>query len=146
MQKSDPHGTAEALRELLDQRIAVLDGPGARCCRAPGSAPEDYRGERFRDHPRDLAGDPDLLNLTRPDVVLDIHRRYLAAGADITPRTRSPRPAIGQADYGLEGAIGEMNLAGARLARQAADEAGGRLVAGLGRPAERHAVAVAAGG
>src|ERR1700689_4156377 len=95
-----------------------------------GLRPEDYRGDRFRDHPRDLTGDPDLLNLTRPDVVLGIHRQYLAAGADIMSTNTFTATRIGQADYGLEGVIGEMNLAGARLARQAADQAGGQLVAG----------------
>ena len=100
----------------------MLQGAGLR--------PEDYRGDQFRDHPQDLTGDPDLLNLTRPDVVLDIHRRYLAAGADISTTNTFTATRIGQADYGLEGVIGEMNMAGARLARQAADEAGGRLVAG----------------
>jgi 5-methyltetrahydrofolate--homocysteine methyltransferase len=95
-----------------------------------GLTPEDYRGDRFRDHPRDLTGDPDLLNLTRPDVILDIHRRYLAAGADITTTNTFTATSIGQADYGLESAVREMNLQGARLARQAADEAGGRFVAG----------------
>src|ERR1700691_1278754 len=95
-----------------------------------GLLPEDYRGDRFRDHPRDVTGDPDLLNLTRPDVVLGVHRQYLAAGADIMSTNTFTATRIGQADYGLEGVIGEMNLAGARLARQAADQAGGRLVAG----------------
>ena len=99
----------------------------------------DYRGERFADHPRDVAGDPDLLNLTRPDVVLDIHRRYLAAGADITTTNTFTATSIGQADYGLEGAVHDMNVAGARLARQAVDEVGGRFVAGSLRAAERDA-------
>ncbi|HTZ22391.1 MAG TPA: methionine synthase, partial [Streptosporangiaceae bacterium] len=122
--------SADAIRDLLDQRILVLDGAWGTMLQDAGLRPEDYRGERFRDHARDLAGDPDLLNLTRPDVVLDIHRRYLAAGADITSTNTFTATRIGQADYGLEGLIPEMNLAGARLARQAADEAGGRLVAG----------------
>src|SRR5215204_3856726 len=95
-----------------------------------GLAPEDYRGERFRDHPRDVAGDPDLLNLTRPEVVLGIHRAYLEAGADITTTNTFTATRIGQADYGLEDAVYGMNIEGARLARQAVDEAGGRFVAG----------------
>ena len=69
---------------MLDQRIVVLDGAWGTMLQRAGLEDADYRGERFADHPRDLAGDPDLLNLTRPDVVLDIHRRYLTAGADIT--------------------------------------------------------------
>src|SRR5688572_20760545 len=90
----------------------------------------DYRGERFADHPRDVAGDPDLLNLTRPDVVLDIDRQYLAAGADITTTNTCTATSIGQADYGLEAAVHDLNVAGARLARQAADRAGGGVGAG----------------
>ena len=63
---------------------------------------EAYRGERFRDHPRDVAGDPDLLNLTKPDAVLDIHRAYFAAGARIATTNTFTATSIGQADYGLE--------------------------------------------
>ena len=119
-----------ALREALSQRILVLDGAWGTMLQGAGLSPEDYRSERFRDHPRELTGDPDLLNLTRPDVILDAHRRYLAAGADITTTNTFTATSIGQADYGLQGAVAEMNIAGARLARQAADEVGGRWVAG----------------
>jgi 5-methyltetrahydrofolate--homocysteine methyltransferase len=119
-----------AMRDALDRRILVLDGPWGTALQALGLTPEDYRGDRFRDFPRDLAGDPDLLNLTRPDIILDTHRRYLAAGADITTTNTFTATGIGEADYGLAAEVREMNLAGARLARQAADEAGGRLVAG----------------
>ncbi len=120
----------QQLRELLDERIVVLDGAWGTMLQRAGLEDADYRGERFADHPRDVAGDPDLLNLTRPDVVLDIHRRYLAAGADITTTNTFTATSIGQADYGLEGVVHELNVAGAQLARQAADEAGGRFVAG----------------
>src|SRR5439155_1814433 len=85
--------------------------------------PADYRGDLFRDHPYDVTGDPDLLNITRPDLVLDVHRRYLAAGAHITTTNTFTATSIGQADYGLQSAVRDMNLHGARLARQAADEA-----------------------
>ena len=95
-----------------------------------GLAAADYRGERLRDHPQDVTGDPDLLNLTRPDVVLDMHRQYLAAGADIITTNTFTATSIGQADYGLQPLVREMNVRGAQLARQAADEAGGRFVAG----------------
>jgi 5-methyltetrahydrofolate--homocysteine methyltransferase len=120
----------QSLRELLDERIVVLDGAWGTMIQNARLDPEDYRGDRFADHPRDVAGDPDLLNLTRPDMVLDIHRRYLAAGADITTTNTFTATSIGQADYGLEDAVHDMNVEGARLARQAADEAGGRFVAG----------------
>ena len=128
---SAPIAKAESrIRELLAERILVLDGAWGTMIQNAGLAPEDYRGERFRDHPRDVAGDPDLLNLTRPDVVLGIHRAYLEAGADITTTNTFTATRIGQADYGLEDAVYDMNVEGARLARQAADEVGGRFVAG----------------
>jgi 5-methyltetrahydrofolate--homocysteine methyltransferase len=121
----------QALRDALDRRILVLDGAWGTALQDAKLAPEDYRGDRFGDHPSDLTGDPDLLNLTRPDLILDIHRQYLAAGADITTTNTFTSTSIGQADYGLGSTVvREMNLAGARLARQAADEAGGRFVAG----------------
>ena len=123
-------GARERLRELLDQRIVVLDGPWGTLLQGIGLTAADYRGERLRDHPRDVAGDPDLLNLTRPDVVRDVHRQYLAAGADIITTNTFTATSIGQADYGLQTLVREMNLRGAELARQAADEAGGRFVAG----------------
>jgi len=126
-------GARERLRALLDERIAVLDGPWGTLLQGKGLVAADYRGERLRDHPQDVTGDPDLLNLTRPDVVLDIHRQYLAAGADIITTNTFTATSIGQADYGLQSLVGEMNLRGAQLARQAAgevDSSGGRFVAG----------------
>ncbi|HVK23945.1 MAG TPA: methionine synthase, partial [Actinokineospora sp.] len=93
--------------------------------------PADYRGQLIAaDHSKDVTGNPDLLNLTRPDVILDIHRQYLAAGADITTTNTFTATSIGQADYALEHLVPEMNRGAARLARQAADEIGGKFVAG----------------
>ena len=123
-------GATQALRELLDQRIAVLDGAWGTMLQGAGLTPADYHLDGYEDHPIDVAGDPDLLNLTRPDIILDVHRQYLAAGADITTTNTFTATSIGQSDYGLQGLVREMNLAGAKLARQAADEAGGRFVAG----------------
>ncbi len=122
--------TRDRLETLLRERILVLDGAWGTMLQQAGLVDADYRGERFRDHPREVAGDPDLLNLTRPDVVLDVHRQYLAAGADITTTNTFTATSIGQADYGLENVVRELNLEGARLARRAADETGGRFVAG----------------
>ncbi|WP_200834667.1 methionine synthase [Amycolatopsis alkalitolerans] len=122
--------TVAALREILDQRVAVLDGAWGTMLQSAGLTPADYHGEAVADHPRDVTGDPDLLNLTRPDLILDVHRRYLAAGADITTTNTFTATSIGQADYGLAHLVREMNLQGAKLARQAADEAGGKVVAG----------------
>ncbi|MFF0148762.1 methionine synthase (B12-dependent) [Amycolatopsis sulphurea] len=120
----------ENLRALLDRRIAVLDGAWGTMLQNAGLTPADYRDDWLEGHPKDVTGDPDLLNLTCPDVVLDVHRQYLAAGADITTTNTFTATSIGQADYGLEHKVREMNLRGAQLARQAADEFGGRYVAG----------------
>src|ERR1700685_1089983 len=121
----------QTLRQLLDQRIVVLDGAWGTMLQGMGLTAADYRGERLRDHPQDVTGDPDLLNLTRPGGV----REDLARGADIPTTNPFPATSIGQADYGLQPLVREMNLRGAELARQAADEAGGRPGCGGGRPA-----------
>jgi 5-methyltetrahydrofolate--homocysteine methyltransferase len=120
------------LEAILRERIAVLDGSWGVLIQRQVRGEEAYRGERFKDHPRDVAGDPDLLNLTRPEVVLDIHRQYFAAGADIATTNTFTATSIGQADYGLEAHVREMNLEGARLARQAADEVGGFVAGSVG--------------
>ncbi len=101
----------------------MLDGAWGTILQSAKLSPADYRGDRFADHPRDVTGDPDILNLTRPDLVLDFHRQYLAAGADITTTNTFTATSIGQADYGLQSAVRDMNLAGARLAREAVNEA-----------------------
>src|SRR5439155_3621594 len=123
--------TRTRLQEIAAERIGILDGSWGVLIQKEVRGEEAYRGERFRDHPRDVAGDPDLLNLTRPDVVLGIHRAYFEAGADITTTNTFTATRIGQRDYGLQGFAHEMSVAGARLARRAVDELGGdRFVAG----------------
>src|ERR671939_278646 len=102
------------LEELLAERIVVLDGSWGVLIQREVRGEEAYRGERFCDHPRDVAGDPDLLNLTRPEVVLGIHRSYFEAGADITTTNTFTATTIGQADYGLEAHAREMSFEGAR--------------------------------
>ena len=82
----------------------------------------DYRGERFKDHPKDLKGNNDLLQLTRPDVIREIHEQYLAAGADIIETNTFGATSIAQDDYGLAPLAREMNVAAARLARAACDK------------------------
>jgi 5-methyltetrahydrofolate--homocysteine methyltransferase len=120
-----------ALKRLMAERILVLDGAWGTMLQGAELGPADYRGDLIGpDFPKDVTGDPDLLNLTRPDLILDVHRQYLAAGADITTTNTFTATSIGQADYGLESMVRDMNRHGARLARQAADEAGGRFVAG----------------
>jgi 5-methyltetrahydrofolate--homocysteine methyltransferase len=122
----------DQLRDLLDRRVLLLDGSWGVLIQRQVRGEGAYRGERFRDHPRDVAGDPDVLNLTRPQVVLGIHRDYFAAGADIATTNTFTATSIGQADYGLQEHVYEMNLAGAQLARQAADEAGGFVAGSVG--------------
>jgi 5-methyltetrahydrofolate--homocysteine methyltransferase len=117
------------LETILGERIAVLDGSWGVLIQREVRGEEAYRGERFRDHPRDVAGDPDLLNVTQPEIVRDIHRSYFEAGADIASTNTFTATRIGQADYALEDYAAEMSLAGARIAREVADEYGG-LVAG----------------
>jgi len=87
-----------------------------------GLTEADFRGERFRDHARELRGNGDVLSLTRPDVIEAIHRAYLEAGADLLETNTFTATAIAQADYGTEGAVYDMNLASARLARRTADD------------------------
>src|ERR687887_484833 len=120
------------LEAILAERIAVLDGSWGVLIQREVRGEEAYRGERFKDHPRSLAGDPDLLNLTRPDVVRAIHRAYFASGADIATTNTFTATRIGQADYGLEEYAAEMSYEGARLARLAADEAGGFVAGSVG--------------
>lgn len=127
---SSPATRVQELRKLLDERIVVLDGAWGTMLQNARLTPQDFRGDRFGDHPHDVTGNPDVLILTRPDLILDVHRRYLAAGADITSTNTFTATGIAQADYGLQGYAREMNLRGAQLARQAADEFGGRFVAG----------------
>ena len=113
---------SDRLREIFDRRIAVLDGSWGVLLHKKGLSEAEYRGERLRDHPRDVKGDPDLLNLTQPDVVATLHDEYFAAGADIATTNTFTATSIGQGDYGLEGLAAEMSREGARLARAAADE------------------------
>jgi 5-methyltetrahydrofolate--homocysteine methyltransferase len=115
-------GTRQKLEAILRERIVVLDGSWGVLIQGQVRGEQAYRGERFRDHPRDVAGDPDLLNLTRPDVISRIHDEYFAAGADIATTNTFTATTIGQSDYALEDAVYEMNVEGARLARRAADE------------------------
>src|ERR687892_84350 len=109
------------LQQLLADRILVLDGSWGVLIHRRGLSEEEYRGERFRDHPRDVQGDPDLLNLTHPEIVSEIHDSYFAAGADIATTNTFTATTIGRADYALGGGAAEMSGGGARLARAAAD-------------------------
>ena len=113
---------AESLREALKRRILVLDGAMGTMIQAYELSEDDFRGDRFRDFDRDLRGNNDLLSVTAPDVIRGIHRLYLEAGADIIETNTFNSTSFAQADYGLESLVPELNLASARLAREAADE------------------------
>ncbi len=112
----------QALRRALEQRVLILDGAMGTMIQRHQLTEADFRGERFKDHPQDLRGNSDVLVLTRPDVIGAIHREYLAAGADIIETNTFSSTAIAQADYGFESLAYELNVAGARLAREAVDE------------------------
>ncbi len=119
------------LETLLAERIVVLDGSWGVLLQGRGLTEDEFRGERFAGHDRDVKGDPDLLNVTRPEVIAEIHDAYFAAGADITTTNTFTATTIGQADYGLAAAAVDMNLHGARIAKEAAARAGpDRFVAG----------------
>jgi 5-methyltetrahydrofolate--homocysteine methyltransferase len=110
------------LRALLAQRLLILDGAMGTMVQRHGLVEADYRGERFKDHAKDLKGNNDLLLLTRPDVIRGIHEAYLAAGADILETDTFNSTRVSQAEYGLEAIAYELNVAGAKLAREAADK------------------------
>jgi 5-methyltetrahydrofolate--homocysteine methyltransferase len=109
------------LEDLASERILVLDGAMGTMIQAGGLSEGDFRGRRFRDHPRDLAGDNELLCLTRPDVVEAVHDAYLAAGAHIVSTNTFNANAVSQSEYGLADAVYDINLEAARLARRACE-------------------------
>src|SRR5229473_8184636 len=120
----------ERLDRLFKQRIVIFDGSIGVLLQRQGLTEEDWRGERFREHPKLLKNNVDILCLSRPDLVSRIHRDYLEAGADlITTNTFTATP-ISQADYGLESFVYEMNRRGAEIARAEADKFDNRFVAG----------------
>ena len=107
--------------QLLAQRILILDGAMGTMIQGRRLDEAAFRGPRFAKHPKDLKGNNDLLVLTQPDIIRDIHRQYLEAGADLIETNTFNSNAISQADYQLGPLAYELNVAGARLAREAAD-------------------------
>jgi 5-methyltetrahydrofolate--homocysteine methyltransferase len=110
-----------ALREAAKQRILILDGAMGTMIQLHKLDEAGYRGDRFKDHPRDLKGNNDLLVLTQPKIISEIHNAYFEAGADIVETNTFNAQAISQSDYGLENYAYELNVAAAKLAREAAD-------------------------
>ncbi len=113
---------AQALPGILANRIVILDGAMGTMTQRFKLTEADYRGERFKDHHKDLKNDGDLLSLTRPDVIRDIHEAYLAAGADLIETNTFGATRVAQDDYELGGLAREMNVASARIARAACDK------------------------
>jgi 5-methyltetrahydrofolate--homocysteine methyltransferase len=111
------------LRDLFEKRIVVLDGAMGSMIQTHGLGEADFRGSRFRDHPHDLKGNNDLLNLVRPDLIGEIHSAYFAAGADMVETNTFNSTGISQSDYKTESLVPEINAAGARIALQAARKA-----------------------
>ncbi len=112
----------QALPDILHRRIMVLDGAMGTMIQRFNLDESQYRGERFKDFHKDVKGNNELLSLTRPDVITDIHERYLAAGADMIETNTFGATRIAQTDYDMAGLAAEMNLASARLARAACDK------------------------
>ena len=110
------------LEKALGERIVMMDGAMGTMIQRHKLQEKDFRGELYANHPSDLKGNNDLLCLTRPDVIGAIHRAYLEAGAGIIETNTFNSTSISQADYGLEGAVRDINLAAARLARKVTDE------------------------
>ncbi len=108
--------------KLLRERILILDGGLGTMIQSYHLTEADYRADRFADAPADLKGDNDLLNITCPDIIRDIHRQYVEAGAEIITTNTFNANAVSQADYGMQAYVREMNLAGAALVRHVADE------------------------
>nr|XP_037275565.1 LOW QUALITY PROTEIN: methionine synthase-like [Rhipicephalus microplus] len=110
------------IKGVLEERVMILDGAMGTMIQQFGLDEASYRGSEFAHHGRPLQGNNDLLNLTRPDIVMEIHKRYLEAGADFVETNTFTSTAVAQADYGLSHLAYRLNLEGARLARQACQQ------------------------
>ena len=143
--------TREVLQDLLAQRLLILDGAMGTMVQAHHLDEAQFRGERFRDHPKPVRGCIDLLVLTQPEIVRAIHGQYLEAGADISETNTFTATGVSLADYGLEAHAFEINRTAAALARAAADEMSERkpdrprFVAGLTACGMRATVQLAGG-
>lgn len=129
------------LHQAARDRILILDGAMGTMIQSHKFTEADYRGDRFADWPQDVAGNNDLLSLTQPEVIRNIHRVYLEAGADIVETNTFNATAVSMADYAMESLVRELNEAGARLAREACDDIATadrpRWVAGVLGPTSR---------
>ena len=133
-----------SIENLLKQRILILDGAMGTMIQGYKLEEQDYRGQQFKDHPSDLKGNNDLLSLTQPQIIKEIHTAYLNAGADILETNTFNSTSVAQADYALEHIVYDLNYQSARIAREAADEVeqqsgNPRFVAGVLGPTNRTA-------
>ena len=137
--------TEKNIRDILDKRILILDGAMGTMIQQEKLEEEDFRGDLFKKHEGELKGNNDLLSLTRPDVIRKIHQSYFAAGSDLVETNTFSATSIAMADYHLEDVVYDLNVASAKLAREAADEAMSkdpsrpRFVAGAIGPTNRTA-------
>ena len=120
--KTPAYTRGQRLPAILEQRIAILDGAMGTMIQRFKLNEAQYRGERFKDFHKDVKGNNELLSLTRPDVVQDIHEKYLAAGADLIETNTFGATTVAQADYDMAELAVEMNFASARIARAACDK------------------------
>jgi 5-methyltetrahydrofolate--homocysteine methyltransferase len=111
--------TQQKLQQLFAERILVLDGAMGTMIQRHQLDEAAFRGERFKDHASDLRGNNDLLSITQPHIIRDIHESYLKAGADIIETNTFNSTAISQADYHLENVVYDVNVAAAKVAREA---------------------------
>jgi 5-methyltetrahydrofolate--homocysteine methyltransferase len=112
----------EKIEDILQKRILVLDGAMGTSIQNYQLTEDDYRGERFKDHPQDLIGNNDLLSITRPDIISQIHREFLKSGADIIETNTFNSTSISQEDYQMQHLVEEINYSAARLAQEVASE------------------------
>ena len=142
---SKKHPTEIDLKNLVNERIVIMDGAMGTMIQQEKLEEEDFRGDHFKNHSKELKGNNDLLCLTRPDIIRDIHRKYFEAGSDIVETNTFSATTISMADYNLEEIVPELNISAAKLAREAADEAMAkdptrpRFVAGAIGPTNRTA-------
>jgi 5-methyltetrahydrofolate--homocysteine methyltransferase len=110
------------IKEILKERILIIDGAMGTMIQRHKLEEADYRGDRFKDWPKDVKGNNDLLSITQPEIIIGIHKQYLDAGADIIETNTFSSTTIAQADYDMQSLAYEMNVASAKCARAAADE------------------------
>tara|TARA_Y100000589_G_scaffold291166_1_gene294479 strand:- start:86268 stop:87281 length:1014 start_codon:yes stop_codon:yes gene_type:complete len=112
----------EQLLKALKERILVLDGAMGTMIQQHQLSEEDFRGERFKNHPQPLKGNNDILSLTKPEIIKEIHRQYFNAGADIVETNTFSGTSVAQADYGLQDIVYDLNYQSAKIAKEAAEE------------------------